>query len=730
MGLYDEQISERIEYDDYALMESYLRLTDAVTGKSSKSMGFDSDAINMDGADKAISLLLKYYHVKGSKGISDIKNLDDKLEHELNPHGIMRRRVCLKGDWYKDAYGPFIGTIKDSGDVVAIIPAHPKGYNYYSVSEDRFIRITSKNASEIDEDAYSFYRPFPMRKLSVADLLIYIKNIITVEDMAVVLLLYLVTTLIGMLTPKFTGLLYGNVVKFGSYQLLMAVGAFMISASLSQVIFSTLKDFVMGRLNTKISISVEAATMMRIFSLPTSFFREYTSGELANIKGRIGGLCSLLISTFLSISLSSLFSLLYIWQIFKYAKALVVPAVLIVFISTAFNTFVVIRNMKRSKLSMKYSAKTAGVGYSLLSGVEKIKLTGSEKRAFAKWSECYAKGAKLDYNPPFFIKVSSVISTAIGAVGTIVMYFLTIKSGIELYEYTAFMAAYGMMAGAFAGLSAIVMQVANIKPSIEMCKPILEAIPEAAENKEVISNVKGNISIDNVTFRYNDNSPYIFENFSLKINKGEYVAIVGKTGCGKSTLVRLMLGFEKMERGAIYFDGRDISSIDIKSLRRNIGTVIQNGKIFQGDIFSNITVTAPKATLDDAWEAARLAGFDEDIKAMPMGMNTMISEGQGGISGGQKQRLMIARAVVGKPNVLILDEATSALDNITQKQVSDALSSLKCTRIVIAHRLSTIKECDRIIVIDDGKIKEEGTYEDLIALNGYFKKLVERQMVE
>ena len=213
----------------------------------------------------------------------------------------------------------------------------------------------------------------------------------------------------------------------------------------------------------------------------------------------------------------------------------------------------------------------------------------------------------------------------------------------------------------------------------------------------------------------------------MKIRPGQYVAIVGKTGCGKSTLMRILLGFEKPEKGAVYYDGRNLDALDVKSLRHKIGVVMQNGKLFQGDIYSNITISAPQLTLKEAWEAAEMAGMKEDIENMPMGMHTVISEGSGGISGGQRQRLMIARAIAPKPKVLMFDEATSALDNITQKIVSDSLEELKCTRIVIAHRLSTIRNCDRIIVLDGGKIIEDGTYDQLIEKKGFFAELVERQ---
>ena len=224
--------------------------------------------------------------------------------------------------------------------------------------------------------------------------------------------------------------------------------------------------------------------------------------------------------------------------------------------------------------------------------------------------------------------------------------------------------------------------------------------------------------------------PLILDNLSLKIRPGQYVAIVGKTGCGKSTLMRILLGFEQPQKGAVYYDGRDLKALDPKSLRRRIGTVMQDGRLFMGDIFSNITISAPWLTLKEAWEAAEIAGFAEDIRNMPMGMNTLISEGQGGISGGQRQRLMIARAVAPKPRILMFDEATSALDNVTQKQVSEALDKMKCTRIVIAHRLSTIRQCDRIIVLDGGHIIEDGTYEQLIEKNGYFAELVARQRLD
>ena len=256
------------------------------------------------------------------------------------------------------------------------------------------------------------------------------------------------------------------------------------------------------------------------------------------------------------------------------------------------------------------------------------------------------------------------------------------------------------------------------------------ATTETAEEKPSVESLSGAIEVSNVAFRYNENSPYVLQDISFKVRPGEYVALVGRSGCGKSTIMRLLLGFETPERGSIFYDSHDVQKTDLRSLRQHIGVVMQDGSLFMGDIASNITISTPLATLDEAWEAAEIAGIADDIRKMPMGMQTLVTEGGGGVSGGQRQRLMIARAVCGKRRILMLDEATSALDNKTQKHVSDSLDSLKCTRIVIAHRLSTVRHCDRILVVDQGVIAEEGTYEELIEKGGIFAELVERQRLD
>ena len=254
------------------------------------------------------------------------------------------------------------------------------------------------------------------------------------------------------------------------------------------------------------------------------------------------------------------------------------------------------------------------MSYALISGIRKIRLSGAEKRIFANWGNLYAKESNLLYNPPLFLKINSVITMAITMIGTIVMYYLAVRSHVSVSEYYAFNTAYGMVSGAFTTLAGVTLSVAQIKPILEMVKPILDTEPEIAQDKQVVTRLSGGIELNNVTFRYDENMPPVLDNLSLKIRPGQYVAIVGSTGCGKSTLMRIMLGFEKPQKGAVYYDGKDLNRIDLKSLRRKIGVVMQNGRLFNGDIYSNIVISAPELTIDDAWEAADLAGMKEDIE--------------------------------------------------------------------------------------------------------------------
>ena len=726
MGWFEEQVKLRKQKDDEIFGDSFVGIAGAIMGSKISAALNDDRTVTKNAIDE----ILKYCHVKSREVPDVIKDMNEQLEYLMRPYGIMRRTVKLSDGWYQDAIGAMLGTLREDGSVVALVPAGLSGYVYIDTKTKKRIKICKKNEGLFEEEAIAFYKPFPLKSIGIPALIRYIIGTLSVSDFVLVGAAALAVSLIGLFLPKINSIIFSTVIESGSLQLLAAISVFLVCVSISSMILNVVKSLITSKIDTKMNISVQAATMMRVLSLPADFFKDYSAGELSSRAQYINTFCNMLVNTVLTTGFTSLFSLIYISQIFIYAPTMVVPALLITLVTLVFSVVSSLVQMKISRRQMELSSKESGMSYALISGVQKIKLAGAEKRAFARWGNLYAQQAKLTYNPPMFLKINSVISIAISLVGTIVMYYMAVVSQISVADYYAFNVAYGMVSGSFASLAGIALTAARIKPILEMVKPLLAAVPEVSEGKQIVTRLSGGIELNNVSFRYDESMPFVVNNISLKIRPGQYIAIVGKTGCGKSTLMRLLLGFETPQKGAIYYDDKDIGNIDLKSLRRKIGVVMQNGKLFQGDIYSNITISAPQLSLDEAWNAAELAGIADDIRHMPMGMHTIISEGAGGVSGGQRQRLMIARAIAPKPKILMFDEATSALDNLTQKKVSESLDSLKCTRIVIAHRLSTIKQCDRIIVLEEGKITEDGKYDELIANNGYFAELVARQRLD
>lgn len=727
MSWFEEQLKYRQEVDDENFQKALDAITASVMGHN-LSRFFDDKTLTQN----AIEEILKYYQCKTK--IEDIpsncKTIEEQLEYIMRPLGIMRRNVELDRDWYNNSTGAMLASIKESGTVIALIPNKISGYSYFNSDTGKRVKVTKKVAEHIGREAICFYQPLPLKAITIKHLGKYIYKQLTFSDKFMTLFIMALTTALGMATPKLTQLLFGPVLNSGSEKVLLALIVFMICFGTAKLLFSTFQQLINARINVKISMAVQAAVMNRILSLPSSFFKEYSSGELSQRASYIETLCNTLVTTVTSTGLTFVFSFAYIGQIMSFAPSLSVTALVVTAVSAIVSLISALVQMNISRQQMLLMTRSSGLTYSTISGIQKIKLAGAQKRMFSRWASIYAQQSELAYNPPRFIVFNNTINLAVSSIGLLIMYYVAFTNNVNVADYYAFNASYGMITAAITSLTGMVLIAADIKPILEMSKPILEAVPEVSEGKETVNKLSGSIELSNVSFRYSDNMPKVIDNLSLKIKPGEYVAIVGSTGCGKSTLVRLLLGFETPQRGSIYYDRKDINKLDIKSLRKKIGVVMQNGKLFQDDIYSNIVISAPETDLDGAWEAARLAAIDEDIRKMPMGMNTLISDGQGGISGGQKQRLMIARALAPKPKIIILDEATSALDNITQKQVSDAIDSLNCTRIVIAHRLSTIRYADRILYLDKGKILEEGTYEELIAKNGLFAELVERQRID
>lgn len=690
---------------------------------------------------KAAFLVAKYDDIEFK--VINGKNYNTKNAlHELaKDNNIRIRPVSLKANWWKKDNGAlFAWYIKNAdedhfeAEPCALIPEKSGGYVCILTSGNESEPVTDKNASKINVTAYMLYKPMASKRISLKALFKFVfwsKKVFS--DFGFFILLGFVSAIVSLFIPELTRVFMDSIIPQAAKNMAVQISFLVLVCMLSASVFDFVKVLVISRMETKSDFKLQSALMDRLLKLPVGFFKSYTAGELAQKLLSVIQIRQLLFGTLLSSSMTFLFAFVYLFQLFRYSSYMLRWCVLFSLLSIAVTVITSLSSLKWNKKEIETRNKISGMLYQFIVGVNKLVMTYSEKRSFSVWAKQFSKQNECMYKVYGLRMISGVFSTCIPLVVTLSFYGIYMTAvakgkidSMTTGKFLAFLSSYTMFQNALLSAITALTGSVDILPLYSQAKTILDATPEIQESKPAVSELSGNIEISHVSFRYSPDTPLILKDVSIKIGKGEFVAIVGGSGSGKSTLMRVLLGFEKPETGTVFFDNHDISSIDIGSVRRNMGVVLQNSTVMQDSIYANITGSSA-LTIDDAWNAAEMAGLAEDIRAMPMGMHTLVTEGGGTLSGGQRQRLIIARAIARKPNILIFDEATSALDNRTQAQVSASLESLNVTRIVIAHRLSTIINADRIYVLNNGVIEECGTYSELINKGGYFAELAKRQ---
>ncbi len=662
---------------------------------------------------------------------------EDMVNAIASASGFRVRLVALRDDWWRYDHGPLLGQVAATRTPVALLPTGPRSYQLLNPKTGEQRKVDARVGEELAPFGYTFYRPFPDGSLSVWEVIRFAARGLK-PDIRWLLLTALAIGLFGSVTPYLTGKIFDEAIPRADRQTLWVFGGALFMAALATGVFKFVQGVTTVRIQSRMQGGVQAAVWDRLLNLPANFFRKYAAGDLSDRASGIDQIQELIAGAGVAAILGSLSGLFYVGQMFLYNLTLALSAVLLTGMYVATNMGANYLQLRYQRVEITLRGAIAGLVLNLISGVSKLRIAGAENHAFKVWARQFAQQRKLTFMVGNIQSAAAVFSAMFPVLSSIVIFMVMImeqnkaaetgQAGLTVGEFIAFNAAYGLFLGAMQALGDASLNLLRIVPIYERVVPILDTPPEVDRSKGFPGKLSGNIELSHLNFKYTPDGPLIVKDLSLKIKAGEFVAFVGSSGCGKSTLMRLMLGFEQPSSGSIYFDGQDLSTLDLRLLRQQIGVVLQVSRVLPCEIYRNI-VGASSRTIEDAWDAAEKAGLAEDVRQMPMGMHTYVSEGGGTLSGGQRQRLMIARAIVNKPKVIFLDEATSALDNRTQAIVSESMERMDSTRIVIAHRLSTIINADKICYLENGQIIEMGTYEELMAKDGAFAQLAKRQMV-
>jgi len=674
-------------------------------------------------------LFKKIYNSYPNDLVAPDDNRDIYITNLASSAGLRVREVKLPDHWWQHDNGPLLLSDNNGIDYYVATPNKQGGYDCYFPEKAISKRVSADWADSITNSAYMFYKALPDQKLNIKDLL---KNALSgrYQDLQYIVILQCIISVVMLLSPIAMGWIFDQVIPNADRRLLFDLVCALTVAVLASTCFNIVQTICLIRLRLKLNVSIQSAVWDRLLRLPLNFIKQFSAGDLTNRASGIDTIQQELTAATMSTAISGLLSILTLFVMAYYSWQLTIIAcigIAIIIVTTLVANLIY---YKYQKHICNLEGQLEGVILQLLGGIAKLRVSHVENKAFTKWMGIFSKKVRYEYIGGYCLFSFSIFHTFLLILLSMIIYGFIAKHGVQisLGQYIAFNAAFGYFFSSLLGIVGVVNRLISIIPLYQRIKPILITEPESDNNLTCLSSLSGKIELVNVDFRYIENGPGIFKQFSLLIEPGEFVAIVGSSGAGKSTLLRLLLGFEKPSQGHVYYDNHDMRNLNMNMLRAQFGVVLQNASVMQGTLLENI-IGSKAASEEEAWAAAAIVGLAEYIKNLPMGMETIVSEGSKTLSGGQRQLLFLARSIVHRPRILYLDEATSALDNIHQYVVHKNLEQLKMTRVVVAHRLSTVRHAHRIIVLGDGGILEQGSFDELIQNQGLFYQLAKRQLL-
>ena len=698
----------------------------------------NKNAINQYAIDSNDSLLLKTCNLIGNiekikfiKGFENSSQSWTPLKKILRASNIRSRKIHLDSNWWKSDHGNLLAFLKEEKTPVALIRKYKK-YILINIKTGKEIPVNKEISKNINDEAHSFFSPLPTGKISQLALLKFILAF-TKKDVLFFFILGVFGALLSLFIPIMSGYIFNVIVPGGLRESLFEIVGVLLTIVILLGITNIARALAVLRFEGKSSYKLQSAVWDRILSLKVPFFNKYDPGNLAQRSLSIEKIRQILSANVMTALVSAIFSIFYLGLMLYYDLKLTILALCLGLVVAGFTLTISKLAYKHVAGYMRMQAIISGVMMMMIGGISKIRMTASEDKVFNIWADKFSKQKKHYADKQKLIIIASVFTYGFPILATLLIYIriydllILPNTTFNIGDFISFNSAYLSFQGALISAFMVTVPIMSIKPALELLRPILVADTEDYIDKKDVGVLTGNIEISNLDFKYSDSNKLILKNINLKINEGEFVAIVGGSGSGKSTLLRILLGFEEYQQGTVSFNGFNMKDLDIRTIRDQTGVVLQDGKIMGGTVLYNIIGTSDY-TVEKAWAAAKMAGCDKDIEGLEQQMNTVLPAGGGILSGGQQQRIVIARAMIRDPKLIIFDEATSALDNDTQKTVTKNLDKLNVTKIVIAHRLSTIKNANTIVVIENGEILEKGNFETLINNKSFFYNLVKSQM--
>ncbi|MGW5036301.1 NHLP bacteriocin export ABC transporter permease/ATPase subunit [Streptomyces nigra] len=652
----------------------------------------------------------------------------DPVERVALASRVRTRSIRLEGRWWRDDIGPLVGHRALSGAPVALLWRRG-GYVAVHPATGRETPVEKANAEEFEPRAVMFYRPLPDRPLSPLRLLRFSMRG-TGGDLVRLLLSGLVTVAIGALVPVATGKVLGEFVPKAQAGLIVQVCLAVMISGVVAAAFMLLQNLTILRLEGRIEAILQPALWDRLLRLPTKFFTERSTGELASQAMGISAIRRLLAGVGPVVAQSVTVGAMNLALLFWYSVPMAMAAIGMLVVIAAVFLGLGLWQVRWQRRLVVLSNKLNNQAFQTLRGLPKLRVAAAENYAYAAWAEEFARSRELQQRVGRIKNLTAVLGAVYLPLCTLLMFMLLAgpaRGSMSAAAFLTFSTSVTMLLTSVTQLTGAFVSAVSALPLFQEIEPVLRAAPEVRSGSTRPGPLTGAIEARRLSFRYSDDGPLVLDDVSFDIRPGEFVAIVGPSGCGKSTLLRLLIGFDKPVSGSVLYDGQDLSALDQSAVRRQCGVVLQHAQPFTGSILDVICGTEPY-TPEEAMAAAEMAGLADDIRRMPMGLHTIVS-GSGAVSGGQRQRLMIAQALIRRPRILFFDEATSALDNETQRTVIESTRALNATRVVIAHRLSTVLDADRVIVMEDGKVAQQGPPAQLLAdTGGRLHELVRRQM--